>query len=396
LRASKEPIIRRATYDFGDLVSEGTQSIVLRRSIPAPYSRGTLMVRVHALDIGSGSDGDITVSVRADGFTSDDPAQLFFGETLAEVVAAADGDSAPRYLVQVFEVKSDQLVVQLDATQASNNVLALSARISVDLLLDDGPLPAEDPWTPAELAPEGWWRADLGHALADQDPVASWANQGTAGSAGDVGQGTSTLRPTYVASHASFNGQAVLSFDGGDLLYATAGTWWHLPSESSSAVVIAVARSTISGNSAVITTRGVTTVGGLDARLKTNGTACQARWYQSGAAVSITDSGANGAQNSVHVLASVLTGAVTTATDSGALWVDGASGAPTTADFTAPVAASSNREWVVAGTTTTAADFTGQIAEVLFLKRVLSAEEDSALTDYLNERYGLALTGVTQ
>lgn len=393
MRANRISIIRRTTYDFGALAPAGSQTLVLRRSIPANYSRGTLMVRVHALSVGAG-DGQVIVSVRADGFTRDDPAQFFFGQTLAAVIAAADGDAAPRYLVEVFPVAADHLVVQLEGAQDKINALALSVRLSVDLLLDDGPLPEEDPWTPAELAPEGWWRADLGHVLADQDPVPSWANQGTAGSAGDVAQSNATYQPTYVESEAAFDDQAVMDFDGDQNLFATAGTWWNVPDGDDFSLVVVARPRSASGTEIVLTTRNAGTLGGLQARFHTSGP-CDSRIWDTGAADTLDANCGTATQNAVQVLAAALTGAVSPGTDSLTSLLDGTAGTADTGDLGA-IAPSSTRELVVAGSGTTLGTFDGQIAEILFLKRLLTAEEDAALTEYLNERYGLALSGVTQ
>ncbi len=377
-------------YDFGDLGPEGRTQVVLRRAIPAPFARGTLAVRVHELAIGAGSEGSIAVTVRADAPTRDDPSTLFFGDALATVLAVADGDAAPRYLTETFAAKGDHLMVQLEAQQDFTVPTSLSVKISVELLLDDGPLE----WTPAALEPDAWWRADLGHALVDQDPVSAWANQGTAGSAGDVGQGTSTLRPVFVASHASFNGQAVLDFDGGDVLYATAGTWWEQTADGESMTVVAVARATVADNGTLAQTRAYATVGGLQFQLNTAGSS---RWYlyDTGAVERINCLSAGATQNALHVMAGVLEGAVSPAADTASGWIDGALGDERTADL-GVIAASSAREWCIGGASATVGNFTGQIAELLFLKRGISASEDAELTRYLNARYGLSLSGVTQ
>ena len=251
-------------------------------------------------------------------------------------------------------------------------------------------------WTPAALGPRGWWRADLGHALADTDPVTAWANQGWHAD-GDLSQGTSAKQPHYDASHASFNGQAVVDFDGGDVLYAAASSWWHNSDESSSGTLVAVARTmSASGIEFVVQTRQIGGQGGADLSIRAAG-ACRFRAYESGAGANISDNGANGVQNSVHVIAGVLTGAVSTSPDSMECWVDGVSAGATTGDLSSPVAAAADREWCVGGTSTTAGSLTGQIAELIYVpERVLTAAEDAALTTYLNTRYGLSLTGVTQ
>ncbi|MCA9611049.1 MAG: hypothetical protein KC619_35890 [Myxococcales bacterium] len=46
--------------------------------------------------------------------------------------------------------------------------------------------------------------------------------------------------------------------------------------------------------------------------------------------------------------------------------------------------------------TAASSGLTGQLAELIYVKRKLTAAEDAALTEYLNDRYGLSLTGVTQ
>ena len=389
---TKIGIIRRTTYDFGDLAPGGSQTLVLRRSIPADLPRGTLMVRVHALSVGGGSDGDVVVSVRADGFTTNDPSQLFFGETLASVTVAADGDTAPGYFVETFGVSSDHLMVQLEATQDASSSLALSVRISVDLLLDDAPL--DDTWTPAALDAAGWWRADLGHALVDSDPVPSWANQGAAGADADLGQGTSTLQPTFVESHASFNGQAVIDFDGGDVLYAAAGPWWEQTADGESLTIVAVARVTAGGVSAVSYTQTATTYGGFNLAINTSGAG---RWYvyDQGAAASIVMTYTGNVQDAVEVLGAVYEGAVSPTNDVRAMWLDG-SFVNSGANDLGVIAASTDRPFSVGGGSPTAGNLTGQIAELLYLKRLLTAAEDADLTQYLNARYSLSLTGVTQ
>ncbi len=393
--ATKTAIIRRTTYDFGALDAGGEQTLVLRRSLPARESRGTLMVRVHDVSVGGGSDGDITIAVRADGFTTNDPAQQFFGETLASVTVAADGSSAPAYLVETFAVTSDHLMVQIEALQDGSSALALSARVSVDLLLDDAPLDADE-WTPAALAPDGWWRADLGHALADSDPVTSWANQGTAGASGDVGQGTSTLQPTFVASHASFNGQSAIDFDGGDVLYAAAGTWWEQAADGESLTIITIGRVTLgtANQNTLCNIRQQVTVGGFQLTSNPGGSG---RWYvyDVGNAANLTQAYAGNVQNAVDTVAALFEGAVSPSNDTRALWLDGAFVNSSSGDL-GRIGATLARELTIGGNSQTAGTYVGQIAEVLYLKRLLSAAEDAALTSYLNDRYGLSLPGVTQ
>lgn len=252
-------------------------------------------------------------------------------------------------------------------------------------------------WTPDELSPEGLWDAELGHAASDGGAVSSWANQGTAGSAGDLAQGTGGNQPTYDAALAAFADQAVMTFaSGGDVIYAAAGTWWHLSSESSSMCIVAVCMtSSASGFEEVVATRAYTSQGGFALRIRA-ASSCSFNVEESGGVTAITDSGANGTQNAVTVLAGVLTGAVTTTHDSAACWVNGVSAGATTGDLDAAVAAGANREFCVGGVATTTGALTGHIAWLMFIKRVLTAPEDELLTAYLNNRFGTSVPGVTQ
>lgn len=255
-------------------------------------------------------------------------------------------------------------------------------------------------WSPLDLSPEMWIRADLGHAYADTDPIAAIANQGTAGSAGDLAQSTSGSRPTLDASHASFNGQAVIDFVAASnhVLYSGDTDWWVSASESGSLTAIAIIRDTAATSAAyhdVLGTRQASTQGGLDLDART-GNSCRSRVWSASGAATITDAGGNCTTNSVHAIALVLTGAVTATPDSLETWVDGVSGGATTGDLAAAVAATADREFLVGGSATTTGGFTGQIAEIIYLKRVLTSGEDAALTAYLNDRYGLSLPGVTQ
>ena len=61
------------------------------------------------------------------------------------------------------------------------------------------------------------------------------------------------------------------------------------------------------------------------------------------------------------------------------------------------IAAAASREFLVGATGTTgAAGLVGHVAEVIYVAGLLSSGEDASLTSYLNSRYGLSLTGVTQ
>ena len=116
-----------------------------------------------------------------------------------------------------------------------------------------------------------------------------------------------------------------MDFDGGDVLHAAASSWWHNSDESSSGTLVAVAR-TMSAEAIefVVQTRQIGGQGGADLSIRAAGPAGSGPMERRRG--EHLRHGANGVQNSVHVIAGVLTGAVSTSPDSMECWVDGVSG----------------------------------------------------------------------
>jgi hypothetical protein len=187
----------------------------------------------------------------------------------------------------------------------------------------------------------------------------------------------------------------VIDFDGGDVVYAAAGTFWELTAETEDLSLIVVARPTAaaSGQDTIVTTRQAAIQGGFQMSFNTG---ANGRWYvyDSGGAASTLLTYAGGTQNVVHTLAGLLGGAASPATDAASAWLDGASVASSAPDL-GIVEAAADREFCVGGTSTTAGSFVGQLAEIILHHGLLSAGEDASLTSYLNDRYGLSLPGVT-
>lgn len=253
-------------------------------------------------------------------------------------------------------------------------------------------------WAPYHLGASMWMRGDLGvDATTDSDPVTAWTNQGLDINA-DCAQGTAAYQPTWTESETNANSQSVVSFDGTEVIYAAADNWWHLSSESSDAVWVAVAATrTASGAiEQIFRTKGYQARGGMQGDIR-DGNPIRAVWRDNGGTNQLLDNGSNGSQNTLAVAAGVLTGQVTTTADDGECWVNGASSASSTSDLSSAVAASSNSEWIFGGNTeTSGGTLDGWIAEFIYLKRLLSATEDGLLETYLEGRYNLTLPGVTQ
>lgn len=252
-------------------------------------------------------------------------------------------------------------------------------------------------WAPTDIGLNAYWQADLGHAVSDASTISSHANQGTAGTSADIGQGTAAFQYTFDEVHASFNNASVIDCDGGDVLYAAAGDWWELASESSDATIFCLERQTTEASTeTLVRTVAWSTGGGFQVRPRTNG-AIRCDAYEQGAGAVVSDSGSDGSPNTVHAIALVLTGAVTTSSDTLLTWVDGANGSGgDAADLSSPVANATDREWLVGGTGTSSGQFLGQWAFIGFTKALVSSGDDTLLYGWCNTTYGTSLTGFTQ
>jgi len=331
----------------------------------------------------------IDVAVKADGFTPNDPSELFFGQTLSTLRAAANGDTAPRYAVDTFGALSDYLMVEVQATQDGSSSLALEATISVELVLDDGPIE----WTPAQLEPVGWWRADLGHTATDGSPVSAWANQGSDANL-DVSQGTGTRQPTYVASEPNLNGQPALDYDDDVLSTAATSAWELADGESLTAVVVCWPDFTGSKTAWSTTNPGQ---GGILQLLRTDAGSTLFD-VEDASGTSVGSSLSTASPQTPTVLAGVFDASTSPQNDEVTFFLNGSAGPTNSADLGAiePSAGSGTKELNIGGNAPTGDQFIGQIAEVLYHKAVLTAAQDTNLTRYLNQRYGLSLSSVTR
>ena len=87
-------------------------------------------------------------------------------------------------------------------------------------------------WTPSQLAPTAWLRADMGVTLVTS-AVAAWADQ--SGNAKNFSQGTAPNRMSFTASDAAFGNQPVIVGTGSGWLDATSA--WNLSQPSTVLIV---------------------------------------------------------------------------------------------------------------------------------------------------------------
>lgn len=238
-------------------------------------------------------------------------------------------------------------------------------------------------------------QADLGHSYSDTDSMAAVSNQGTAGTNADKSQGTGANQPTYDAVHTSFNSQAVIDFDGGDVLYSSAGTWWELASESSDACGFGIFRATNAGPGAedIYRTRSPGSEGGWIFACNVGGSG-RVYAYESGGISSILNTWTGTVQNTVHVVTWEFRGAVTTSVDTIGIVLDAGTEDTLTADLSLAIEAAVNKEFCVGGSATTTGTFTGQLAECGYGKTLLTAGEKSSHESHVNSRYNLSLSGM--
>ena len=76
-------------------------------------------------------------------------------------------------------------------------------------------------WTPSQLAPTAWWRADMGVTLVTS-AVAAWADQ--SGNGAHLVQGTPGLRPTFIASGSRKGQPCIETTSAGQMLTAASIT----------------------------------------------------------------------------------------------------------------------------------------------------------------------------
>lgn len=235
-------------------------------------------------------------------------------------------------------------------------------------------------WTPAYLLPEGWWDASA-LVLSDTDPVATWSNLGTAGSAADLTQGTGAAQPLYVQSDSEFNGLPVVDFDGTDDVLTANGTWWHIGA-SDSFTVAAVVSQDATGFDSVVDAGGL-----ISSRIQLQAGTVNTFAEATGTtffSATVNGDPTNASYSSVLIARfdrNAGAGTIYLRTDGGP---DGSSVAGS--DIGAINAAN---EFYVGRLISGAFHGDLRIAEIVFIRRFLDGSELALLEDYFNTKYGI-------
>lgn len=221
--------------------------------------------------------------------------------------------------------------------------------------------------------------------------VTDWANQ--SGAMPDATQSTESMRPDLIASDAAFNNQSVLNFDGADVMGTGATTAWEVADDGDTTWIV-VGSTTSASTLYILATEDA---GGISYFEMAWRSATNSRFIvEDAGSVLITELAAPGVSGQAHVLAGVYTGAASPSNDSVELFIDGATTGPTTGDQGAISQGGSEEFLIGARRSTAVSAIVGKIAEIVILPRLITAAEDATFAGYLNARYDMSLTGVTQ
>lgn len=123
-------LVQKRAYDFGNVGVGATQLVSLAERIDVgQYIEGTLLVRVHALNV---SGGTLSFDLYGDGHTAEDPGLSF--RTASPLFASTPvSGTAPVILEYGGTARGSFASLLVSATRNSAN--PLSATVSVELVL---------------------------------------------------------------------------------------------------------------------------------------------------------------------------------------------------------------------------------------------------------------------
>ncbi len=243
-------------------------------------------------------------------------------------------------------------------------------------------------------AASGWHHAGLSVTNVSLE-VTDWANQGSGGVNYDTTQPTGTQRPDLVVNDGNFNNRATIHVDGGDVMPTGAGTHWEMAADGDDLILIALFRMDAGAGIKAAVATDVFTAGGFVLSPALSAT-CRASVFDT-VPTTIRDDASAVTVSTVSSLALVLTGAVGPTADSAELFLNGVSlGTPVTTDL-GTISAGGAQEYLIgAGSVASANGLIGNIAEIIQIKQLLTAQEDADLTAYWNDYYAQSFaSGVT-
>lgn len=223
-----------------------------------------------------------------------------------------------------------------------------------------------------------WLRGDLGVTLTSSK-VSTWANQGTAGSAGDATQTSAGLRPTQ--SSGGLNGQTRIAFD------ATVALEWPYDVNGASTTLVVVKLGSAPGTGFTIYALKDTSVPAKSAEMIADLNTYQPvsftdDWTTTTGMVGIADSlGTSVGHAILHTFDGISSGL----TSSYAANLDGTGKTVVSSGAYGGVGASGRIGARAAGTFA----LNGDLYEIVRYSRVLSGAEQTLLVSYATARYAL-------
>lgn len=225
-------------------------------------------------------------------------------------------------------------------------------------------------WTPIQLTPNAWFRADN---VLNPSGVSQFTD--LTASAAHFTQGTVAARPTLIVSSAAFNNQPVISFDGtDDSMNGPVLGWWTLGANATCLIVARFPGPQSPGDPILF----AGTRGSSEFAVGRNGGigSTDARSYDG---TQDTTGEVGGGIGTAARFEFVLTGGTLTYT------VNNTSASVASGNITAGVLASGQ----ILGSNGTEFSIV-EIAEMVCLNKVITAEEYTTWKQYCNYRYGIS------
>lgn len=241
-------------------------------------------------------------------------------------------------------------------------------------------------YSPADLAPVLWSRADLGITLNGGD-VSAWADQGSTAPVLDFAQGTAANQALYSASVAALNNQSALTAGNSDWMQAGAAGDVNFVHAGTGCTIAMVCRPAVMGTTQYLLSSQGTSLTALGFAIYVQNTdrVNFVTGNGTGSPIALMSSSAV-ALNTAFLLEIEY---ATASTPDCAMFLNGAA-VGTTSDAVAPSSSNSATALRLATAAATFA-FSGDYAEILILSRVWTGAERTAFRSYVASRYALAV-----
>lgn len=127
-------VFSRRLFDFDNVRSPGEVEIILAKAINVEqYTEGTLLVRVHAIDIDCGAT--IEVIAKASAPSSEDPELDFIGATVATITIDASVAAPALVKASFLADPGERVTITIKGSQTSTAPASCKAELSAELVV---------------------------------------------------------------------------------------------------------------------------------------------------------------------------------------------------------------------------------------------------------------------